>query len=71
MTYKIHRDDEDVGKLFGQYGGQRSNQDEEIRLSPVIDPRQNILSLTDSASIQKNCGFDNICVPQLSIQHEM
>ena len=63
MTYKIHEyeDEEDV----------YLSSSIQTRLRPIIDPRQNLLALTDSASIQKNCGFDNICVPQLSLQHTM
>ena len=36
-------------------------------LKPIIDPRQNMKALTDAASILKDCGLDNICIPDLKI----
>ena len=40
-------------------------------LSPIIDPRQNSRALNDAASILKDCGLDNICIPDLQIAHDV
>ena len=64
MRYKLHEGE--GGDASGTFG-----VGPEESLSPVIDPRQNLLALTDSASVQKNCGSDNVCVPQLALQHKM
>ncbi len=44
------------------------NQDlNDENLRPIIDPRQNVKALTDAASILKDCGMDNVCIPDLKI----
>ena len=45
----------------------RNNED----LQPIIDPRQNSRALNDAASILKDCGLDNVCIPDLKIAHHM
>ena len=40
-------------------------------LLPIIDPRQNLRALTDAASILKDCGLDNVCIPDLKIAHDV
>ena len=68
MRYKLH-DEGEGGGTSGTFNVGGVSPEES--LSPVIDPRQNLLALTDSASVQKNCGPDNVCVPQLALQHKM
>ena len=62
MSYKIQEEGYE-DRLYGFTGDQ-------ARLKPVIDPRQNLLALSDSAYIQKDCGFDNICIPELSVTYQ-
>ena len=40
-------------------------------LLPIIDPRQNLRALTDAASILKDCGLDNICIPNLKVAYNV
>ena len=40
-------------------------------LLPIIDPRQNLRALTDAASILKDCGLDNICIPNLRVAYNV
>jgi hypothetical protein len=40
-------------------------------LKPIIDPRQNLRALSDAASIHKDCGLDNICIPDLTLTYNL
>ena len=53
------------------YGIGSSNDLNDDDLSPIIDPRQNSRALNDAASILKDCGLDNICIPDLQITHDV
>ena len=72
MHYRIH-EDSGAASMYGYTGAGSSSNNRAAapneRLSPVIDPRQNLLAQSDTASIQKDCGFDNICIPELSVQY--
>ena len=48
-----------------------NNNDFDEDLQPIIDPRQNSRALNDAASILKDCGLDNVCIPDLKIAHHM
>jgi hypothetical protein len=37
----------------------------------VIDPRQNLRAISDAASIHKECGKDNICIPNLKVSYNV
>ena len=62
MTYGIMYEN-----LKSQQPQPRNNED----LQPIIDPRQNSRALNDAASILKDCGLDNVCIPDLKIAHHM
>ena len=52
-----------------QASANNNNDDEDLQ--PIIDPRQNSRALNDAASILKDCGLDNVCIPDLKIAHHM
>ena len=37
----------------------------------LLDPRQNSRALNDAASILKDCGLDNVCIPDLKMATHM
>merc|ERR1719461_1576337 len=48
-----------------------ANTNDSDDLLPIIDPRQNFRALTDAASILKDCGLDNICIPNLKVAYNV
>ena len=71
MTYDINNKPPKESPYQNIYGpilnrGQKSNL-----LRPIIDPRQNLRAISDAASIRKDCGQDNICIPDLAISYNM
>ena len=66
MRYEVDRD-EDQSARQSYYQPAMHSQ----IITPVIDPRLNHRSLSDAASILKDCGFDNICVPELAISYNL
>ena len=59
MTYTISPESNDIYKTDSE------------ELVPIIDPRQNLRALTDAASILKDCGLDNVCIPDLKIETKL
>ena len=60
MTYAINPSSSEANKM-----------DDSDDLLPIIDPRQNLRALTDAASILKDCGLDNICIPNLKVAYNV
>ena len=78
MTYAISTSNSGSGHQQGsnsspshlfQASANNNNDDEDLQ--PIIDPRQNSRALNDAASILKDCGLDNVCIPDLKIAHHM
>ena len=70
MTYDINNKPPKESAYHNVYGPINRNRKSNI-LRPIIDPRQNLRATSDAASIRKECGQDNICVPDLAISYNM
>ncbi len=70
MTYAINHKPRSGSASEGSFvfDHVRAAQDD---LLPIIDPRQNDKALSDAASIHKDCGLDNICIPDLKIAYNV
>ena len=72
MTYDINNKPPKESPYQNIYGPLVNNRERKSNLlRPIIDPRQNLRAISDAASIRKDCGMDNICIPDLAISYNM
>lgn len=65
MSYDLHRPLRDEDQTYTAY------QLNSPVLKPVIDPKQNLRASSDAASLYKECGKDNICIPDLMVTYNV
>ena len=71
MTYDINNKPPKESPYQNIYGPILNRERKSNLLRPIIDPRQNLRAISDAASIRKDCGQDNICIPDLAISYNM
>ena len=71
MTYDINNKPPKQPSYQNIYGPMMNKERNINFLRPIIDPRQNLRAMSDAASIRKDCGKDNICIPDLAITYNM
>ena len=71
MTYDINNKAPKESPYKNVYGPIVNTEKASSLLRPIIDPRQNLRAISDAASIRKDCGKDNVCIPDLAIDYNM